>query len=513
MTRLRPEPRHLTLALAAFAAVTHAQQGDGGGSGMKILPRIGFSQTWTDNLRLSDQNKDAALIATVSPGISIVSNSGALRGSLDYSLNGIAYIKTSEASQLQNSLSAVGQAVIVPSTFYVDASASIGQQSASAFGLQSTPTLGSQGGVSPLVNPNRHETGVLNVAPLLRGLFGGVASFDLRGTFSITKVRDSALGDSRSIGASLLINQLTAGLLGWYVQAHTQQTQPKGSTANRSTTLTGGLNYRPDFDWVFSANAGRERTDYLGGGSNAQSGVTGGVTADWTPTPRSRVKGNWQRHRYGNSHGLALEHRLSRSVWTLSDNRSVTLGNAGSSGGMRTVYDLFFQLFASQEPDPIKRDAVVRAYLLSQGLSPDAPLSGGFLSTGPSKVHNQTLSFALQGVRSSLTGNFLRSTTSRVGDNLNQGDLASNARVEQRSYSLTASHQLTPTNAISLTASRQETAGDSAGARSQLTSLTTSWNGRLGSRLSVQLGGRHSRFEGVASYSENAVYANLTQQF
>ncbi len=31
--------------------------------------------------------------------------------------------------------------------------------------------------------------------------------------------------------------------------------------------------------------------------------------------------------------------------------------------------------------------------------------------------------------------------------------------------------------------------------------------------LLFQLGTRHSRFEGATSYAENAVYANVTQQF
>lgn len=516
MTRLRPEPRHLPLALAFLAMAAQAQQGEGrdAASPSSIQPRIGFSQAWTDNLRLSDHDKDAALITTVSPGISIVRNSGALRGTLDYSLNGIAYLKSTQASQVQNALSANAQAEIIPRTLYVDAQASIGQQNASAFGLQALPTLGSQGAVSSLDNPNRRETGTLNVSPLLHGQLGGLASFDLRSNFSITEVRGSSLGDSRGSGSSLRIAQLTPGMLGWYLQAMTQQTRPYGAPSNRSTSLTAGLNYRPDPDWAFSANAGRERNDYLSRNGNTQDGFTGGVTADWTPTPRTHVNGNWQRHQYGDSHGMTLEHRMVHSVWRIADTRTTTLGNTGATGGVRTNYDLYFLLFASSEPDPVKRDASVRAYLQQVGLAPDAPASVGFLSTGPSQLRNQMLSFTLQGVRSNVTATVSRSITSRLGTNLNQGDLANNARIEQRSYSLSASYQLSPVSGVSLTASRQESQGDaSTNLRTQLSSLMANWNSRLGTRLSLQLGARHSRFEGVASYSENAAYANLTQQF
>jgi uncharacterized protein (PEP-CTERM system associated) len=135
------------------------------------------------------------------------------------------------------------------------------------------------------------------------------------------------------------------------------------------------------------------------------------------------------------------------------------------------------------------------------------------LSTGPSRLRSQQLGLTLQGVRGSLSAQVSRSITRRLGSNLNQGDLANTSRVEQRSYVLTASHQLTPLSGVSLTASRQESTGDLSSQAVQLTSLIASWNARLGPRLSGQLGARHSRFEGATPYTENAVYANLTQQF
>ncbi len=512
MTRRRAEPGLFAVALAVSAAGASAQQaGSGTSGGMSLQPRVSLMQTWTDNLRLEGQNKDAAVITTVAPGITLVSNSGALRGSLDYSLYGIAYIKSQEPSRLQNSLSANLQAELINNTFFVDVRASIGQQSTSAFGTQSAPTLGSQGSVSPMVNPNQHETGTLTVSPLLRGFLGSVATYELRGDLTRTEARGTSLGDSRGSGASLRVNQRNAGLLGWWAMASTQEVKSVGSVSNRTSSAKVGVNYRPDVDWQFTVNVGQERNDFMGGA--AQSGATGGVSAQWTPTPRTIIAADWQHHDYGNSHALSFEHRMSRSVWRLSDTQTTTLGNTGATGGVRSNYDQFYLLFTSVEPDPVKRDALVRAYLQSQGLSPDAPVFGGFLSTGPSRLRNQMLSVTLQGVRGSLSLQASRTLTGRLGDNLNQGDLTNTSQVEQRSYSLTASHQLTPLWGLSLTASRQESVGDLANQAMKLTSWVANWNARLGPRLNAQVGGRHSRFEGVTPYSENAVYANLTQQF
>ena len=180
---------------------------------------------------------------------------------------------------------------------------------------------------------------------------------------------------------------------------------------------------------------------------------------------------------------------------------------------MRTNYDLYYLLLTSVEPDPVKRDVLVRSTLQSLGLSPDAPVAQGFLSTGPSQNRSQQLSFTLQGVRTNLTAAVARTLTSRLGSGLNQGDLATNAFVEQRSYSLSGSYQLSPVSGLSVTASRQEGQGDGSGRSTLLTSWFANWTTRLGAGLSMQLGARHSRFESAAPYSENSVYGTVTQQF
>jgi len=514
MTRRKAEPLALLLALAAGAS--QAQQADDAAaqvtrSGGSIQPRLSVMETWTDNLRLDDRAKDAALITTVSPGISVIRNSGMLRGSLDYTLNGIAYFKTNQPSALQNALRANGTAELIEQRLLVDMNASIGQQSTSAFGQLSNPTLSSQGSVSTLADANRREVITLNVSPALRGRAGTLATYELRTGYTRTEVRRSSLGDSSGSNGSLRFDGLAAGPLNWWAQASTQEIRPVSARSNRTSSVTFGLGYRPDPDWTFGADAGRERNNYLGTGN--QNGPTAGVNAQWTPTPRTRINADWQHHEYGNSHALTFEHRMARSVWRLSDTENVTFGNIGSGSGVRTLYDQYFLLFTSVEPDPVKRDAMVRAYLQSQGLSPDAPVSGGFLSSGPSRLRSQMASVTLQGVRSSLTAQVNRSVTSRLGTGLNQGDLANSSRIDLRTYMLTASHQLTPTSGLSLTASRQQNLGDLASQHMRLTSLIANWNARLGPLFTAQLGARRSRFEGVMPYTENAAYASLTQQF
>jgi uncharacterized protein (PEP-CTERM system associated) len=500
MTRRNPEVGRATVWLLTLIAPLAAAQSTSG-----LQPRLSVDTRWTDNLRLTPQDKDAAVVTTVSPGLSISSRSGAVRGNLDYALNGIAYLKTDQTAEVRHTLSATGVAELVANRVFVDARATIGQQAVSAFGTQSaTPTP------TPS-NANQREVMQLSLSPYARGSLGGWASYELRADYNRVDARGSSLGDGQTRGGSLRISSTSGGPFGWGVTARTQQSLSALAAGNRSSSLTGSLNYRPDVDWSLALNAGQERNDYLSGA--ARNGPTTGLNANWTPTPRTRLGADWQHHDYGNTHSFNLEHRFSRSVWRLVDSRSLNLGNAGLGGGVRSNYDQYYLLFASQEPDPIKRDALVRSYLLAFGLLPDAPAASGFLSAGPSRQRSQQFSVALQGVRSTLTLLMSRSVSSRLAANTGVGDLASSSEVAQRSFSLSAGHRLTPTSSLSLTVSRQDTDGDLAAQSTQLTSVVLGWNGRLGSRLVAQLGARHSQFESVQPYTENSVYATLTQQF
>lgn len=476
----------------------------GPAQGSQLRARLNLSQTVTDNLELSSGNKDAALITVVSPGVTWSSRSGSLRGSVDYSLDGIAYTKTERGSRLQNALNANLSAELIDRRLFVDVRATVGQQSQSAFGPQTT---------TPELNAvNSREVGTLSTSPYLVGQLGGWASYELRGNFSRTETRGSSLGDNRSAGGSARLSSAGAGPLSAWLLLSTQRSASPEARSTQNDSLSVGLGYRPDTDVQLGVNLGRERNDYLTG-AQAANGVTVGVSANWTPSPRTSLNGSWQRHDYGNSHSLGFEHRMARSVWRYSDSRSLNLGNVGTNGGVRTNYDQYYLLFASLEPDPVKRDALVRAYLQQLGISPDAPIANGFLSAGPTRLTSQQLAVTLQEQRGSLTALVGRTVTDRVGDNAGVGDLASSAQIEQRSYSLTAAYQLTPLTSLSLSAARQETDGDGAAQSTQLTSYSLNLSTRFGQRLSGQLGGRRSRSTGLQAYTENAVFANLTQQF
>ncbi|MCV2368726.1 TIGR03016 family PEP-CTERM system-associated outer membrane protein [Roseateles oligotrophus] len=474
------------------------------GPGFRVQPRISLTQTWTDNLSLNDAAKDAALITVLAPGISVSSSAGRLRGSLDYSLNGLLYTKTDLPNDHHHSLSANGTLELIERSFFVDARASYGQQQQSAFGQQTSAE-------NAIRNPNSSDTASLSVSPRLLGRLGNIATYQLSGNVTETKVKDSIAGDSRITSISLNSQGLASGPLNWTASATTQNSSFDSGKENSRSSATAGLSYRPDVDLTFSGNAGMERSDLQTG--SRQAGPTYGLNAQWTPTPRTSVQGNYQGHDYGDSHTISFNHRFQRSSIRFSDTSNVSQG-FNSQGGQQTNYSLFFFQFESKEPDPVKRDLLVRQFLLENGLNPNAAANSGFVSSSPSLQRRQELSGSWQGLRTTVTTTLSQSRNSRIGAQVpGSGDLSQSSLVQERNASATLAYRLTPTSSTNLTVSGRQIRGQLASQSSTLRTINASWNGRLGNRGSVSVGTRYSLFEGPRPYRENAVFATLVHQF
>lgn len=473
---------------------------------LTVQPRVSLSQTLTDNVQLSAQNKDAALITTIAPGISIHSNSGRVRGSLDYALNGLIYSKTDRDNQVQHDLAAKAMIEAVERWFYVDATASISQQNVSAFGQTSMDPR--------LRNSNATEVANLSLSPYVQGQLGSAVGYALRATMTESRAKDSVTGDSSGRGLSLSFNGLRSGsVLNWAAAVDEQSSRPQGGRETGTSSATGTLLVTPDVDWNFGLTAGYERNDYVS--LSARNRGTYGANANWTPTPRTKLAAAWSSHDYGNSHSLNFEHRMARSAWIFSDTQAVNTGGAQGRTGLMTNYQLFSLQFAGEVPDPVQRDILVRATLARLGLSPNAQTTGGFLSASPNLSRNQLFSFSLQGLRTTLTLALSQSKSRRLSKlTVGPDDLGDSAKVQQRGISVNLAHRLTPTSSASLLLSQQQSRGDLATQRTDLKSLTANWNGRLGQKTSLMLGLRHNRFSSTLQpYRENALLATLVQQF
>ncbi|MBB3196605.1 TIGR03016 family PEP-CTERM system-associated outer membrane protein [Roseateles terrae] len=517
--------RHAACLLACGLlgmATVQAQTLDAGGSGadggegtkrlgMTVVPRIGVSETWTDNLTLApDGQRDRALITSVSPGLSITSRSGWLRGTLDYQMDGLLYLKSDRSSRVQNQLQARGNAELVQSRLFVDANANISQQTISAFG-QSSPS-------GELDNPNRTEVRTLTVSPYWRGMLSTLASFELRATGQMRDSSEggagasSASGDTKEGSLNLSLSGPQGRALNWGLQAYTRRIHYElTGLDNRSSSAVATLSWIPDVDWVLGVSGGREKSDYFG---NDTSSIYG-ASLKWTPTPRTTLSGDWQRHSYGNSHNAVLEHRMTQLVLRLTSTQSVSTGSDPS--GQMTNYQLLDLQYSSIEPDAAKRDALVRSLLAALGLSPSAISSTGFLTNTATLQQRNELALAWTSPRMTLTLAANDNKSRALGTTANAtDDLALASNIRQRGVTLSVAYRFTPLSTGNVTYTRQHSSGDGSGnaLSNGMSSLTASTTHRLGPRTDASLGLRHTRSDDQSlGYRENAIYAQMTQRF
>jgi uncharacterized protein (PEP-CTERM system associated) len=493
------------LMAALWSPASHAQ--DAANRGVRIVPSLSLEETVTDNRDLKAANPQADSITRVSPGIRIDSPTGRVRGSLAYVLNSLVYARDSKRNSQQNDLQANLSAEAIENRAFLDASATISQQTISAFGTQSSGT--------DLVNDNRTETSTLTLSPRLQGRLGDVAELTASLDWSRTHSDSTGLGDSLGRAANLAL-QGRRGFFGWRLSASRQVNSYKLGRTTTADQGVGTLSYYPDPELQLSINVGREAQDILSG-VREWSG-TSGWGANWRPTDRTQIA--WQQDRtfYGHSHTISFSHRMARSVWNYSDTRAVSGGvgvGAKSQLVPLTLYDLFYNICLQSGGDPITCDQTVRAALAQQGLNPNANSGFGFLASGLTQQRSQNLSLAVSGLRTTITAAAFRTSTSPLdAGSATGGDLASVSLVQQQGYSLTVSQKLTPTSSLNASATTYKTLGTGAEAGNNQRLYSLTWIGNLGPHTNVSLGARHTVAESATNpYHESAIIGSLSLRY
>ena len=485
------------VSVALLLAATGAAAQDSARAPLTVSTSVTLSQTFTDNVAPASGTRDAEAITTVSPSLQVASQAGRLRGSLSYSPQFLAYARDSSRNDVRHALNAAFQGEVVEQHLFVDMSARISQQTLSAYGLQ-TPDLTS-------INANRTEVRSASIAPSLRGRVAGLVDVEARLSAGTSQSSAAGAVDQTSRGASLRASG-GRGLLGWSV-SHDRSVSDfdQGRETTRDTTLLS-VSYKPDVDWRLTARAGRESTDVLS--AQSQSNTTWGAGVEWLPSPRTTVSLQADHRYFGRSYTATAQHRMARTLWRLSSTRSSSdslgVGTAGSAAA--AAYDALFLELAAIEPDPVRRDLLVRSLLADQG---------GFLTRAVTLQRRHEASMMWNGLRGSFSARAFSGDTSRL-DRVSgaQDDLSGAGSVRQRGWGLNASYRLSPRASASLGYTRTTTAdaGNQPGNDQQSASFTLSQ--QLAERATLSLTLRHTAFDSVLRpYDENAAVLLLSLRF
>lgn len=481
----------------------------------KITPTIAVNETATDNVALSSTQKKGDLITDVNPGIRIEGTGGRSKLRFDYQLHNLFHAQDSTRDRTQNSLNAFGTLEALENWFFIDASGMISQQSISAFGGTTSTAVNTN------VGTNTTESSTYRLSPYLRGSFGSFADYQLRYNLTTTSTKSNRAFDSDTNEMVATLKGATAlASLGWSLDATSQKIKFGNGRSNEADRLRGVLTYQIDPQFRVSLIGGREANDYLTASKEGHTTKGGGL--DWSPTERTQVSASREDRFFGNSNSFSFSHRTAGTAWKYSESKDASVQpSQQQSVGLGTYYDLLFGLYASAIPNPVRRAAFVNSLLAIGGISPTAQLQGGFLTSGVSLQRRREMSFALVGVRNTVTF----AATQSESQNLSQasltlgaaavGDFSLAQHIRQRGASVNWSHNLTALSSLTGGFSRLNSTG-SGGATSLETTqrmMTLNFTTQLGPQTNAGLGARRVQVDGSTSYTENALTGVVSHQF
>lgn len=502
----RKAERALLPALLALAAAA-AQAQDATSTPRTLLQtQLGTSVLVSDQLSRDLRGTDGGALLTVSPGLYWRARTGALTGSVDYTLNMQTALRTVEPPHhLQNRLLANLNFEPWPETFNVAAQSQIGRQTLSAFGPQQASRLGQE-------NVNQLEVGTASVTPRFRARLGGLALVSLSHSQQVQRTRGSSQGDLQGRTTAADLDGAQETRLQWKLQATRQISKPRLTRATLTDLARLNLEWQPDIDWRLGVSGGRERNNLAS--ADFISGAYYGASLKWSPSPRTQVDLSSDHRLLANQFFGSLNHRMKRSVLRVSVSRAISQPGTIGLSGQQTQRDLLDAQLAASEPDPVLRRDKVDQLLRERGLSGEEVVGGGFVSSSPSLVKRGQLNWSYAIPRGTIGLTAAETHTSAIGTPVAGEDLASSTLIKQRSFGLTLGYQLTPLTVMNLTATRQDTRGDSHTLDSRLSGLDLTWAIRLGLRQHLGITVRHVEYDSVRlPYVENAFQVSLTQQF
>ncbi|HLL11824.1 MAG TPA: TIGR03016 family PEP-CTERM system-associated outer membrane protein [Rubrivivax sp.] len=459
------------------------------------------SVDYVDSQR-SNGGDERGLVFQLRPGVTWTSRTGRLRGRVSYAAD-LRHDTASPGGDISHNLDAAVTAEAVENWFYVDARASVTRRPVSAFGVLATPSG------STRRSGNEEDIGTASVRPYVRGILGGVVSYNVGAFSSVTRSRNSTLGDVNEDGADFAIGSLGGGLLGWGLNGSRQRSEFLAGRATVNDRVIANVTLRPDVDWLFAVRGGRETTNIVS--LDKRSYNNWGAGLRWTPSPRTLLSADVDERYFGRSWALVLEHRLALSTLRLSSTRAASTGGFGFDGGGTTVYNLFFAQFASLQPDPGLRDLLVRDFLRQAGIDPNERVRGGALSNAVAVQRRTDLSWTYAAPRLTLAlqvfsgdSRTLDTLAPRLGDD----------RVEQRGLLASAGWRLTPTATANLSLSYEQTADNGPRLGNDLNSVALSVSEQIGPRTTASANVRLSRQSGGPDpYRETAIGAAISHRF
>jgi uncharacterized protein (PEP-CTERM system associated) len=502
-----------TCLLAGVSQATWAQEDSGGSSGNALsqrgwllTPTLGLDLTYTDNVTLLPSGGHSDFITRLSPGFRLEGQSARARAYVDFQVQQVDYHKTSDKDRTQRALNGRGTIELADDWLFVEMSGRIARQAVSAFG---TPASGIDA-----INSNVVESSMYQIAPYMKGKLLGSADYLLRFDNTFYSSKSGSLDDT-TIQSVLgtLAGSTSFSKLDWDVNANAQKTIYSNDRTNETSAARGSLIYVLNPQLRFTAIGGRETNDYVN--FTKETTDISGWGFEWAPTERTQIGWTQEKRYFGDGHSFKFNHRTANTAWRLIDTRDVAIVAPQSlTFSMGSYYDLLNEQLRLQYPDDVQRERQTLALLRVLGISPQAQVLGGFMTSRASINHTKEATFIWTGVRNVIT--FSAQSLDRTALGTGSGipdDFNSSPTIKQKGVSANWSHRLTPNASLALLANKSKTSGSTSSQDTEYLLYSLMLTNRLGAYTTGSVGFRRTDANGAVGYVENAIVGSLLMAF
>ena len=304
----------------------------------QLVPRFSSEETYTDNVRQSQHDRDGDFITTVTPGVSVRGESSRLEANIDYNWRQQLYADETDFDRNNHQLQAELAATAVENWLYFDLNSRMSQQSADTRRFTSLNNRGNSGSLSDVTS--------LDLAPRIEHSFGSVGDMRLGYTHQIVdrtragSTLDPTLNNGFNVaGASSVedgfsLNLKSGSMTGRMPVVFSADARDVKFETGRDRKFRNAetqVSYIINRSITVRSTGGYDSNTYDSqqGQSNGVYWTIGGV---WTPSSRTSVEFDWGDRYFGKTVKAKARHSHRRWRFDFSYDTQVRTANQFERG-------------------------------------------------------------------------------------------------------------------------------------------------------------------------------------
>lgn len=275
---------------------------------------ITVREVYSDNIELSESNKESELITVITPSMTLTGKGG--RANVDLAASLELNNLGGGADSLNPRLRANADAELVKNYLFVDASATATQNTIDPFSASGSDTLNR--------TDNTTTTYTYSISPYWKNRFKRTAELEARYTYSGVSNSGDIADDS---GGQAFLLALNSGpdfsKLSWNLTGNYRKTDYDAGSESEFISADATLGYQVNRKWRLNVSVGREWNDFASTQSE-KDGARWSTSASWTPSPRTTLNFGFGDSFFGAVPSIDISHRSRRTVITASYSRDLT---------------------------------------------------------------------------------------------------------------------------------------------------------------------------------------------